>query len=59
MIPKEPSDAARSGDFPQFPGEEVYSHAAALYQEKAEARLASLVRIFLASASAVWLLGLS
>ena len=42
MIPKEPSDAARSGDFPQFPGEEVYSHAAALYQEKAEARLASL-----------------
>ena len=42
MIPKEPSDAARSGGFPQFPGEEVYSHAAALYQEKAEARLASL-----------------
>ena len=42
MIPKEPSDAARSGDFPQFPGEEVYSHAAALYQEKAEASLASL-----------------
>ena len=29
-------------DFPQFPGEEVYSHAAALFLEKAEARLASL-----------------
>ena len=42
MIPKEPTNAARQMDFPQFPGEEVFSHAAALYLEKAEARLASL-----------------
>ena len=42
MIPKEPSDATRASGFPQFPGEEVYSHAAAQFQEKAEARLASL-----------------
>ena len=42
MIPKEPTNATRSMDFPQFPGEEVYSHAAALFLEKAEARLASL-----------------
>ena len=42
MIPNEPTNATRSMDFPQFPGEEVYSHAAALFLEKAEARLASL-----------------
>ena len=42
MIPKEPSDATRSGGFPQFPGEEVLSHAAALFLEKAEARLATV-----------------
>ena len=42
MIPKEPNDATRASGFPQFPGEEVYSHAAAQFQEKAEARLASL-----------------
>ena len=27
----EHGNAARSNDFPQFPGEEVYSHAAAMY----------------------------
>ena len=42
MIPNEPNDAKRASGFPQFPGEEVYSHAAAQFQEKAEARLASL-----------------
>ena len=42
MIPKEPSDTTRAVDFPQYPGEEVLSHAAALYKEKAEARFASL-----------------
>ena len=42
MIPKEPSDAARPSDFPQYPGEEVLSHAGTLYREKAEARFASL-----------------
>ena len=42
MIPNEPSDATRASGFPQFPGEEVLSHAAALFLEKAEARLASL-----------------
>ena len=42
MIPNEPKDATRSSGFPQFPGEEVLSHAAALFLEKAEARLASL-----------------
>ena len=41
MIPKEPSDATRSGGFPQFPGEEVLSHAAALFLEKAEAPIPS------------------
>ena len=42
MIPNEPNDATRASGFPQFPGEEVLSHAAALFLEKAEARLASL-----------------
>ena len=42
MIPKEPGTATSDKDFPQYPGEDALSHAAKLYQEKVEARFASI-----------------
>ena len=42
MIPKEPGTATTDKDFPQYPGENALSHAAKLYQEKVEARFASI-----------------